>query len=85
VNHFATSKFWDLFAGLPIQVQDQARKSFETLKQDPTHPSLHFKRISRFRSARINLNYRALAVEDGEDLVWFWIGNHNAYERIIKG
>jgi hypothetical protein len=85
VKHFATPKFWDLLAALPVRVQNQARLNFEILKHDPTHPSLHFKRIARFRSARVSLSYRALAVEEGADLVWFWIGDHKAYERLIKG
>jgi hypothetical protein len=85
VKHFATADFWNILAALPVQVQEQARKSFELLKRDATHPSLHLKRIGRFRSARINLSYRALAVKEGEDLVWFWIGDHKAYERLIKG
>lgn len=85
MKHFATSKFWELFAVLPTHVQEQAYKNFEILKQDVTHPSLHFKKVGSLRSVRINLNYRALAVEEEGDLVWFWVGNHRAYERLIKG
>jgi hypothetical protein len=29
------------------------------------------------------LRYRALAVEDGGDLVWFWIGSHADYIAMI--
>jgi hypothetical protein len=29
------------------------------------------------------LHYRALAVADGSDLVWFWIGTHAEYDRIL--
>jgi hypothetical protein len=85
VNHFATAKFWDLLAALPRNVRDQADKKFELLKRDSDHPSLHFKKIGRFWSARVNLNYRALAVADGADLIWFWIGDHKNYERLING
>jgi hypothetical protein len=37
------------------------------LKDDPSHPSLRFKRIAWFYSVRVGLAYRALgvAVEDG--------------------
>jgi hypothetical protein len=24
-----------------------------------------------------------LAVQEGEDLVWFWIGGHDEYDRLI--
>jgi hypothetical protein len=54
------------------------------LKADPQHPSLHFKNVGRFWSARVDARYRALAVRDGEDLVWFWIGDHDSYERLIR-
>jgi hypothetical protein len=33
-------------------------------------------------SAQVGLRYRALAVESGEDLVWFWIGTHAEYDRL---
>jgi hypothetical protein len=85
VRHFATPQFWDLLAALPDNTQVQARKNFEILKDNSAHPSLHFKKIGRFWSARVSLNYRALAIKSDQDLVWFWIGNHRDYERIIGG
>jgi hypothetical protein len=85
VKDFATAKFWDLLGALPSTVADQAYKSFDLLKENPSHPSLHFKKLGRFWSARVNLNYRALAIQDEQDLVWFWIGSHKDYERLIGG
>ncbi len=35
-------------------------------------------------SVRVTLQYRALALPDGNDLVWFWIGAHDEYERLIQ-
>jgi hypothetical protein len=68
---------------LPQSVQELARKNFELLKQNPQHPSLHFKKVGRYWSARVGLSYRALAVEDGDDHIWVWIGNHDDYDRLI--
>jgi hypothetical protein len=85
LRHFATAKFWDLLAALPDNVRDQADKNFELLKSNAAHPSLHFKKIGRYWSARVNLNHRALAIQDDQDLVWFWIGNHKDYEQLIAG
>jgi hypothetical protein len=84
VNHFAAPEFWQAFENLPDNVQVLARKNFELLKATPKHPSLHFKKTGRFWSARASLGYRALAVEDNNDLVWFWIGGHDKYLQIIK-
>jgi hypothetical protein len=65
-------------------VRDLADRNFELLKADPSHPSLHFKSIGRFRSVRVGLHYRALAVDSGGDLIWFWIGSHAEYDRLIR-
>jgi hypothetical protein len=69
---------------LPGETRALANKQFALLKVDPGHPSLRFKKVGRFWSARVSVSIRALAVENGDDLVWFWIGDHRAYERIIK-
>jgi hypothetical protein len=63
--HRTTPQFWQRFDALPEEIQRLARKNFELLKADQRHPSLQFKRIGEFWSARVGLNYRALAVEDG--------------------
>jgi hypothetical protein len=35
----------------------------------------------RVWSVRITLGYRALGIVDEDTITWFWIGNHQAYER----
>jgi hypothetical protein len=65
-------------------VQRLARQNFELLKENPAHPSLHFKKIGKLWSARVGINYRAVAVEDGIDFIWVWIGPHDEYQRMIK-
>jgi hypothetical protein len=82
--HRATAGFWDRFDRLPEAAQAVARKNFELLKADPSHPSLHFKKIGKVWSVRVGLNYRALAVQDAEDFIWVWIGAHDNYRRMIK-
>ena len=82
--HRTTPQFWDRFDALPKEVQKLARKNFKLLKQDSRHPSLQFKRLGDYWSARVGLNYRALAVEDGSDFVWVWIGTHAEYDKLIK-
>lgn len=67
-----------------MHVRELAQDNFKLLKNDPKHPSLHFKRIGNFWSARVGRNYRALAVEDGKDFIWVWIGSHAEYDRLIN-
>lgn len=81
--HRTTPQFWERFARQPEPIQRLARKNFALLRQDPSHPSLHFKKVGAFWSVRVGLSHRALAVEDGSDLIWVWIGNHDEYERLI--
>lgn len=84
MTHRASVGFWDAYNKLAPEIQSQADKQFEILKRDSRHPSLQFKKVSKIWSARVNLTVRALAVEDGEDFVWFWIGDHREYERLIR-
>jgi hypothetical protein len=83
VNHRATPRFWDCYHRLPDEVQKLADAGYALLRQDSQHPSLHLKEVGRLWSARVGLHHRALAVEDGSDLVWFWIGTHAEYDRIL--
>ncbi len=84
MKHHASERFWRLYEALPEAVRSQADKNFRLLKADPQHPSLHFENVGRLWSARVDARHRALAVRDGENLVWFWIGDHDAYERLIR-
>jgi len=83
VNHYATPGFWKCCRQLPPEVRDIADKNFDILRRDPHHPSLRFKRVGEFWSARVGLNDRTLAKERSDGLVWFWIGNHAEYEILI--
>jgi hypothetical protein len=82
--HRTTERFWRCFENLPDPVQKISKKNFELLKNNPAHPSLHFKKIGAFWSARVGMNYRALAIEDGNNFIWVWIGTHDEYEKVIK-
>jgi hypothetical protein len=84
MRHFASPKFWEAYESLPEKVRELADKSFRLLKQNPQHPSLHFKRVGRLWLVRVGLHYRALAVPVDADLVWFWIGSHADYDAIIE-
>ncbi len=57
---------------------------YELLKIGPSHPSLHFKKIGKYRAVRVGLHYRALAIEVPEGLLWFWIGSHSEYDKILR-
>jgi hypothetical protein len=73
------------YAALPAEIRRLADANYALLKLNQNHPSLQFKKVGRFRSVRVGLHYRdrALAVEAGDDLIWFWIGHHAEYDHLI--
>jgi hypothetical protein len=34
-------------------------------------------------SARVGISYPAVAALDGDTLVWFWIGSHAEYDKLL--
>jgi hypothetical protein len=83
MKHFASHAFWNRLDKLPKEVQELARKQFGLLKENPSHPSLHFKKAGRFWSVRIGAHHRALATEVDGDMRWHWIGSHSDYDKIV--
>lgn len=84
MRHRATPRFWNRYRQLPEDVQRLADKCYAILRQDPQHPSLHLKKVDRFWSVRMGLHYRALAVRYKGDLVWFWVGSHADYDKLLR-
>ncbi|MGR3178229.1 MAG: hypothetical protein ACUZ8E_09255 [Candidatus Anammoxibacter sp.] len=68
--HRTTSRFRECFESFPEPVQKVAKKNFKLLKMNPSHPSLHFKKVGEIWSVRAGINHRAIAVEDGYDFIW---------------
>lgn len=83
MRRHASSRFWQAYEALPPEVQRLADSCYALLKSDPRHPSLHFKKVGRFWSARVGAHHRVLAVQQDEYFLWFWIGRHDEYDRLI--
>jgi hypothetical protein len=83
MKHLASPAFWAEYRQLPIAIRDLADRNFALLKENPRHPSLHFKKVGDLWSVRVGLRYRALAVEIDDNLLWFWIGSHAAYDAFV--
>ncbi len=84
MRHLASPSFWECYEKLPAHVQQLADKNFALLKENPEHPSLHVKKVAGYWSARVGGKYRALAVEVGQGLLWFWIGTHAQYDKLLR-
>ncbi|MEA5505913.1 hypothetical protein VB735_22905 [Halotia wernerae UHCC 0503] len=85
MRYRATPDFWYHYRQLPSHIQKLADRCYEMLKQDSQYPSLYFKQVGQFWSVRVGLHYRALAVEQEGEIVWFWIGTHAEYDRLLRG
>ena len=81
-----TQRFRDALSGLPVEVRKRAREAYLLFKHDRTHPSLRFKKVHStlpIYSARVTRDYRAVGIFESDLMVWFWIGSHADYERLL--
>jgi hypothetical protein len=80
----ATRRFWKCFDELPSEIQDLAEKNYSLWRQNPRHPSLHFKKLqgngNRF-SVRVGIGI-GWELPDGA-VEWVWIGSHADYDRLL--
>ena len=82
-----TKRFRKLLADLPPQVQKQAREAYLTWMRNPWQPNLQFKQIHATRpifSARIGIDWRAVCIRSGDTAIWYFIGSHADYDKLIK-
>jgi len=87
VNSHTTRQFRKALAQLPKYARQQAREAYKLFEHDPYHPGLNFKQVHPtrpFYSVRVTLNYRAIGVRAGDNIIWFWIGPHDEYDKLLK-
>jgi hypothetical protein len=84
-----TRGFWKCFDAMPHDIQELATKAYRLWRENPAHPGLRFKMVHStlpIYSIRISGGFRAVGVRAADDMiVWYWIGTHAEYERIIRG
>lgn len=82
-----TRRFRAAYQELAPEIRQRADKAYELFKNDPGHPSLRFKKVlssEPIYSVRITRDYRALGLREGDTMIWFWIGSHEDYEKLIS-
>ena len=75
---------WKCYNALPESVQPIADENYELLKTNPSHPSLHFKKVRQYWSIRAEKGYRALEVEVKDDISWVWVDIHAENDKLIS-
>lgn len=82
-----TRRFREAFRSLPNDIQERTREAYARFRENPDHPGLRFKKIQargNVHAVRITRDYRALGTVHSDEVVWFWVGSHEDYERMIK-
>ena len=54
---------------------------------DAWYPSLHFKPVHSglpVYSIRITRDYRAVGILQNEKIIWFWVGSHSDYDKLLN-
>mgnify|MGYP006921590641 CR=1 FL=1 len=51
-------------------------KAYRSLRFKPIHKTLY--------SARVTKGYRTLGIRDNDTIIWFWIGSHADYDKLIS-
>ena len=86
ISH-TSERFRKIFAELPKQIQQQAREAYKQFAKDPFYPGLHFKQVHPTKpiySVRINIDYRAVGIQSEDEIIWFWIGSHGEYDKLLR-
>ncbi len=79
--------FWEAYQSLDKNIKKSAIKAYHLWKENPFHPSLHFKCVNDEEdiwSVRITRSYRAVGILEVDTITWFWIGSHDDYERFFS-
>jgi hypothetical protein len=87
MNSRTTRRFRELFAALPSHVQVQTWDAYRLFRENSSHPGLRFKQVRadpRIYSVRVGIGCRALGTLDGDTMVWFWVGSHADYDKLLK-
>jgi hypothetical protein len=83
IRSFALASFWRCYRALPEHIQKLADKQFRLFRENPSHPSLGFAPKGEVWTVEIGRGYRAIARQRGDDYYWFWIGTHEAYNKLL--
>jgi hypothetical protein len=83
---YITPAFRAMFGQWPTQGRQQARDAYTLCRQNPWHPSLRWKRVHPTKpidSVRVGRGHRAVGIREADEVVWFWIGSHAAYDQLL--
>ena len=82
-------RFVRAYGQLPARVQQRVKRAYALFRNNPSHPSLDFKPIrsraaQRLYSAKVDEQYRVLGTLADGQILWFWVGPHHEYDRLVS-
>ncbi|HID65274.1 MAG TPA: hypothetical protein EYP49_21365 [Anaerolineae bacterium] len=83
MNSRTTRSFREAFKALLPEVQRRAKEAYRLWRDNPHLPGFRFKRIGDEVSVRIGRSYRALGIQQGDTVYWYWIGKHDEHDRLV--
>ena len=81
-----SAAFRELLDAAPESIRTKAEAAYRIWAENPTHPSLRYKKVHRelpIYSVRIDRDWRAVGVVRDSEMLWFWIGPHDEYEKLL--
>jgi hypothetical protein len=85
VKSLRDPRFIKLLGLLPAHIQALAMKNFLLWRHDHRHPSLDFKEWKPgYWSVRLGAPHRAQGLREGDRISWYWIGSHEAYNKLLR-
>ena len=82
-----TDSFRQDYGKLPEEVRSRVKNAYRQWLANPRHPSLQYKKIHASQpiwSVRVGLHYRVVGVVHDEKMLWYFVGTHAEYDRLIK-
>ena len=87
MKSFITKRFREAYTVLPEHIKQLTLKNYKIWLTDSSYPSLHYKQVHNIKpiySARVGIAYRVLGIQQDESMIWFWIGSHSDYDKLLK-
>lgn len=83
-NSYLTPKFKKLFDRLPHDAKAKVTSNYKQWRADPS--SVDFRPLKGkpdIWRVSIGLYWRALGRDEGDSIVWYWVGSHNDYDKLV--
>ena len=84
LRSFALPEFWKCYDRLPENAQALADSKYALFEQELFHPLLGLQQKGDVWTVDVGRSYRAIAYRTGDEFHWFWIGSHEAYNKLLR-